>query len=427
MIDMTLFAVLLFAIIVFCIIAKIISKRITRPIKSLSAIIAEKYKNLAEFEKIPDDYHNELGNIVDIFNSMGQTLSEYQKLITEYKSIEENLGFGVFWLDFDFYIVNCNLGLTRIFEEEKCEQIIGKKLMEYISLDIEVIKKAKKDGITLPEVKVNLPNEEKYVMLNIKSLKDEGEQRFIASIKDITREKNEKLARDVLELALIKSNKLAEIGSRVEGIVHNINTPLNTVFGYAQLVKKEFGENEDIDKIISAAKNISLTIKGLLKKTKQDFISTTRLININDIVKQEIEQCRYDLFFKHSVKLQTDLSDDLPEIEAVYGDISQCISNIINNAIDSLRHSIDKDLFIKTYKTSNMVAVELKDWGEGIKKENLEKLFEPYFTTKSGADGTGFGLGLSISKKIAEKYWGYITVSSTERLGSTFTLFLPFE
>lgn len=423
---LVLAAVFLISVVVFYLIAKIISRRITHPIKKLSAKIVENVANPSEFEKITDEYYSELGDIVFGFNSIGQSLSECLKLINEYKSIEENLGFGVFELDSNFKIVNCNQGLVRIFEKEKCEQIIGEKLSEFITIDKKMLEKAKEEGITLREIEVNLPYE-KYVMLNIKPLKNEGEQTFIASIKDISKDKNEEMARSALELALIKSNRLAEIGEKVEGIVHNINTPLNSIFGFLQLLKKEFGENDDINKIISAARNISEMIKGLLTKAKQDYISTITSFNINDAVKQEIEQCKNDLFFKHSVFLQTDLSDDLPNIKAVCGDISQCISNIMNNAIDSLKFTMDKFIWVKTYKTLNMVAVEIKDSGKGIEEENLDKIFEPYFSTKNGDRNAGFGLGLTICKNIARKYLGYISVSSRVGFGSTFTLFLPFE
>ena len=150
-----------------------------------------------------------------------------------------------------------------------------------------------------------------------------------------------------------------------------------------------------------------------------------RPININEIVSQELELCNHNLFFKHYVILETNLFKDLPEIKAVYSDISQCTANLINNAIESLKNSLEKYIGVRTYQTSDMVAIEIKDTGEGIKNEDLGKIFEPCFTTKVQKDGSGFGLGLAISKSVAERYGGYITVKSNVGEGSIFTVFLP--
>ncbi|MCK4694116.1 MAG: HAMP domain-containing histidine kinase, partial [Candidatus Cloacimonetes bacterium] len=231
---------------------------------------------------------------------------------------------------------------------------------------------------------------------------------------------------EALEMELIKSNKLAEIGRRVEGIVHNINSPLNTILGYAQLIKKENKNQKDIEKIVEAGKNIAHTVKGLLNKVRMDKSSMVRSVNINELINQELELCMHNLFFKHHVDLEVDLSDKLLEVKAVYGDISLCLSNLINNAIESLENRSDKYISVRTYQKENMVAIEIDDSGEGIKKENLELIFEPYFTTKKSKNskGSGFGLGLAISKSIAEKYGGYIQVESQINLGSTFIIFL---
>jgi signal transduction histidine kinase len=74
-----------------------------------------------------------------------------------------------------------------------------------------------------------------------------------------------------------------------------------------------------------------------------------------------------------------------------------------------------------------MIATEIEDTGEGIKKRDIPKIFESYFSTKTGKDGTGFGLGLAISKSVVEKYNGYITVDSKVGLGSKFTINLPIK
>jgi signal transduction histidine kinase len=173
-----------------------------------------------------------------------------------------------------------------------------------------------------------------------------------------------------------------------------------------------------------AGKNIAQTVKGLLTKTKQSNISIDRPVDINEIISQELDFCQHNLFFKHYVKLTTDFKDNIPTVTASYGDLSLCIANIINNAIQAMKDSEQKELTVRTYNKNKMIYVEIADTGLGIPKHDLSKIFEPYFSTKSERMGTGFGLGLAIAKSITEKYDGKIEVDSTQNVGTTFKLIL---
>jgi signal transduction histidine kinase len=430
-IDQLVFLLVLLAVtlIVIIILSKWFSTTTMGPIKRISEKMCEIAKNPAKIEPITEKYTGDLGNMVETFNTMNRSLAEFSRSQQEYKVIIENLDTGIFWLDKDYKIVLCNPSFIRMFELKNNKPINwrNKKINEFIKLDEKLLEHAKIDSIRLPCQEISTQNKKKYAVLNIRPVKNEVGLRLVGSITDITKEVKEKKAREALELELIKSNKLAEIGRRVEGIAHNINSPLNSILGYAQLIKKEMGDNEDVDKILEAGKDISRTVKGLLKKVKQDNISMMRPINVNELIEQELELCEHNLFFKHYVILETSFFKDIPEIKAVYSDISQCIANLINNAIESLKNSIEKNIWVRTYQTSDSIAVEIKDSGEGIKDKDLGNIFEPYFTTKVQKDGSGFGLGLAISKSVAERYGGCITVKSEVGKGSTFTLFLPIN
>ena len=168
-------------------------------------------------------------------------------------------------------------------------------------------------------------------------------------------------------------------------------------------------------------------MKSLLRKVREDDIAMLRPIDINDLIQQELNLCKHNLYFKHYVSLKTDLKKNLPKIKVAYGDISQVIANLLNNAIESLKESSIKNIFVTTAKTDKYVTVEIKDTGYGIEEKNLNKIFEPYFSTKTQTDKIGFGLGLAICKHITEKYNGMITVDSKIGKGSCFTLFLPIS
>ena len=356
---------------------------------------------------------------------MNKSLTEYSRYLNEYKIITDNLNTGIFWLDSEFKIIVCNPSLVRIFEQDNEKQIIGKNINIFLQLNENQIRKAKSFQITLPNFQVNIAGKKKFVMLDIKSVKERTSQRFVGLLADITEEVKARMAHESLELELIKVNKLAEIGKRVEGVVHNINSPLNSILGFAQLLKKNLPENDDLQKIIHAGRNISLQVKSLLRKVREDNIAMLRPIDINELIKQELNLCKHNLYFKHYVSLETNLMKDLPKIKAVYGDISQVVANLLNNAIESLKESSVKKIWVRTYKTNKFIAIEIKDTGYGIERKNLNKIFKPYFTTKTQTDKIGFGLGLAICKHLYEKYNSKITVETEFGKGSCFTFFLP--
>ena len=403
------------------------SKTIMQPINKVSEKFQEISKNPSKFEPILEKYGGRLGDVIETFNEMNRDLAEYSRAQQEYKVIIDNLDTGIFWMDAEFKIILCNPSFVSIFELTDYKEAIGRNISDFIKFKDIFQKKAKEDSITIPVLELDLHNQKKYGILNIRSVKNETGLRLVGSITDITKEVKDRKAREALELELIKSNKLAEIGRRVEGVVHNINSPLNSILGYAQLIKKDLVDNEDVDKILEAGKIISHSVKLLLRKVKRDNISMMVPININELIKQELELCKHNLFFKHYVMLETSLFKDLPEVKLVYSDISQCFVNIINNAIESLTNSIEKYILVRTYQTNNMIAIEVQDTGEGIKNKDIENIFKPYYTTKSQKDGSGFGLGLAISKSVADRYGGYITVRSKVHEGSTFTLFIPIN
>lgn len=421
---MELLAVTLFAVIIL---GLWFSKTIMQPINKVSEKFQEISKNPSKFEPILEKYGGRLGDVVETFNEMNRDLAEFSKAQQEYKVITDNLDIGIFWMDAEFNIILCNPSFVSIFDLNNYKEVINKNISEFIKLDELYLQNAKEESITIPVLELDLLNQKKYVILNIRAVKGEAGLRLVGSITNITKEVKERKAREALELELIKSNKLAEIGRRVEGVVHNINSPLNSILGYAQLIKKDFRDNEDIDKILEAGKNISRSVKVLLKKVQKDDISTMVPININELIKQELELCKHNLFFKHQVMLETSLLKDLPEIKAVYSDISQSFVNIMNNAIESLKNSLEKYILVRTYRTSDMIAIEIQDTGEGIKNKHLDIIFEPYYSTKVQKDGGGFGLGLAISKSVVERYGGYISVKSNVGKGSTFILFFPIN
>jgi PAS domain S-box-containing protein len=427
--SLLLFVLILLAttLIMIVLLGNWFSKTILMPVNSISERMREISVNPSTIKPIEQKYTGVLGDMVASFNTMNIALSNHRKNMQEYKIITDNIDSGIFWLDNDFNIILFNPSFMKITGLKKEEEIIGKNLSRLLGTKKNILNIMEGYSITLPQLEIYPNNRLKYVTLNLRRTKYDEGYRFFGSITDISNEIKQTKAREALELELIKSNKAAELGRKVEGIVHNINSPLNSILGYAQLLKKEHKDNEDIAKIIDAGKKIARNVKGLLTKVKQSNISSVRPIKINELIDQELDFCEHNLFFKHYVTLEKNFQEDIPKFNATYSDISLCIANIINNAIEALKNSEDKILQVRTYSHNNMIAIEIEDSGEGIKEKDIPKIFESYFSTKTGKDGTGFGLGLAISKSVVEKYNGYITVDSKVKLGSKFTINLPIK
>ena len=420
-----IFVLILLAVTLFMIslLGNWFSKTILIPVRNISNM-QDIDENPSKLEMIEKRYSGVLGDMVSSFNTMNIALFKHGQTLREYKELTDNLDTGVFWLNHKFEVILYNPSFIRIMEMDE-KQLIHQNLSELLGLKEKKFSKLFKSPLTFSNLKIYPNKKRKYVALSIRAVEHESSIKIFGSILDVSKEVLETEARKSLELELIKSNKLADIGKKIEGIVHNINSPLNSILGYAQLLKKNQKDNTDIDRIIEAGKNIAQTVKGLLTKVKQSNISTDYPIDINKLISRELEFCKHNIFFKHYVELTTNFQEDLPKVTASYGDLSLCTANVINNAIQAMKESIKKNLTIRTYEKDKMIYIEITDTGEGIPEDNLNNIFETYFSTKVGKSGTGFGLGLAITKNVIEKYNGEIKVESKLDYGSTFTLILP--
>ncbi len=416
---------LAFTLIMIALMGNWFGKTIMSPVKNASKKMQEIANNPAVIEPIEKKYSGVLGDMIDSFNKMNDALNKHSKTLQEYKIITDNIDAGIFWLDNEMNVVLCNPGLLRIIEKHYLAEIKGLNIYKILGYNRKF--KFRHNSLTIPNFQIETERGVKFVLLNIRTVKEDKDILYYGSIIDTTQEIRERKAKEALEIELIKSNKLAELGRRVEGIVHNINSPLNSILGYAQLLKKELGDNSDVDRILYAGRNVAKNVKGLLNKIRLGSISMAAPINLNELIEQELELCKHNIFYKHYVKLEKSLQNNLPKLNMVWGDISLCIANIVNNAIDSMKKTEQKVLQVRTFHQDQNVIIEIEDTGEGIEQADIENIFEASFTTKAHKKESGFGLGLAITKNIIEKYQGKIEVSSEVGTGTCFRIILPID
>ncbi len=230
--------------------------------------------------------------------------------------------------------------------------------------------------------------------------------------------------RKKMELQLIQAERLAAVGELAAGVAHEVNNPLGGLQNFVKMMKKEpeniLQNQEFLDLMSEGLKRIEVIVKQLMAFSRP---YSTHMSNhsLNEIVENSLR------FVGHRIKecgirLEKELFLGLPEIYGDADNISQVIINIIVNALDSMPEG--GALTIKTGYCDfhpSSIQVAIADTGSGIPEEILNKIFNPFFTTKE----MGSGLGLAISKRIVDNHNGSIIVKSNPGEGTTFYVCFP--
>jgi signal transduction histidine kinase len=222
---------------------------------------------------------------------------------------------------------------------------------------------------------------------------------------------------------LVKSEKLAAIGQAATMVGHDLRNPLqaiengiyyiNTELSNLQISQKITETLQAIHSSVDYADNIVKDLQSFASKREPIF----REIDINPLVKETFSQVKTPENVETVIEL-----GELPKIEADKDMMKRIFVNLAVNGIQAMKEK-GGTLKVSTKKTNGFIEVKFKDTGIGIKKENIQKIFTPFFTTKA----QGMGVGLSICKRFTEIHDGSIKVESEEGKGSIFTVKLPIQ
>ncbi|MDO8578926.1 MAG: ATP-binding protein [Dehalococcoidales bacterium] len=224
---------------------------------------------------------------------------------------------------------------------------------------------------------------------------------------------------------LIAQDRLVSIGQLVSGVAHELNNPLTSVLGFSDiLLQKELPNDirSDLEIVNSEAKRTALIVKNLLTFARQQPQQKT-LLDVNEPL-QTVLQLRGHSQRANNITTETHLAKRLPPVLANISQIEQVFLNIIVNAEQAMIEAHNKGtLKIYSEHRGDFVRVTVTDDGPGISRENMSRLFTPFFTTKEIGKGTG--LGLSISQGIILEHGGRIWAESEPGKGTTFFVELP--
>jgi two-component system NtrC family sensor kinase len=255
---------------------------------------------------------------------------------------------------------------------------------------------------------------------------------FMLSLRQVERIKEADRAKELMNQQVIETGKLASIGELAAGIAHEINNPVAIMVeeaGWIQdlLEEEEFAQSDNLAEFERALKQINtqgkrckeITHKLLSFARKTD--ARLQEFSINELIEEVIGLSEQRARFA-KVTIASRLDRHLPLIKASPSEMQQVFLNLINNAVDAMEKEGGR-IDIASHRDGNHIVIEVADTGPGIPPANLDRVFDPFYTTKPVGKGTG--LGLSICYGIVKKMGGDIRVQSVIDAGTTFTIELP--
>jgi PAS domain S-box-containing protein len=372
---------------------------------------------------------------------------ELRKSEVKYRDIYFNIQDVYFETSPDGLILEISPSIEN-FSQYKHTELIGKSLYD-IYADPEETSKVVKEILAKGKVsdyEINLKdkdNSQRPCSIVAIAIKDEQgiPLKFACSMRDIFNRKQAEKDRKDLEEKIARLEKMEALGLLAGGVAHDLNNVLSGIVGYPDLLLMELPENsplrQPIFNIQKSGQKAADIVQDLLTLARRGVI-TSDVLNLNDVVKDYLaspEHERLKVFYA-GVQIETNLDCELLNIKGSSFHLRKTVMNLVSNAAEaqvaggkitlSTRNQyIDQP--IKGYdniQEGDYVVLEVSDSGIGIPTEELNRIFEPFYTKKvMGRSGTG--LGMAVVWGTVQDHRGYIDIESKEGHGTTFYLYFP--
>ncbi|MCE3009848.1 MAG: ATP-binding protein [Proteobacteria bacterium] len=365
-----------------------------------------------KIEKMAKEGYEELSLLVQSLNDMVFQLSA-------------DLKYERIWVSHENQILGPQVNLIG----KSITQVLPSEISEKAIYFLELAKKTR----VATEFEFSLKLEGKTYYLRARSqcifLNDSEARGFLVLISDVTEQTQLRMELEVKRSQMIQSAKLSSLGEMAAGIAHEINNPLAIISAQAERMAAKAEKNEldqqfaleKSTKIIQTVGRIANIVRGMKNLSRNSERDQESIENLTQICLEAAS-----LSHEKLKNLGIELVIDLPEMLLVTGrpaELGQVVLNLISNSIDALSDSgFPRVLRIAGKVEERIVFLEVSDNGPGISPLHVEKIMEPFFTTKEIGKGTG--LGLSVAKGIAEKFRGQLIIKSL-RQPTVFSLRLP--
>jgi two-component system, NtrC family, sensor kinase len=360
-----------------------------------------------------------------LYASLEQKISEYERLKEFNENIVESINVGVFAVDLEERVESWNAQMEVMYAMSR-QEAVGQYLRDILPANFvtEFLRLKDEPGVhNLYRFRLHTRSGENrcanMAIAPLVSRNFEVVGRIII-VDDITE-------RMELEAQLTQADKLSSIGLLAAGVAHEVNTPLAVISSYTQMLAKQVRGDQRIspllDKITQQTFRASEIVNGLLNFSRTGAAEFTSL-DLNQIIEETLKLLEHQ-FRTSQVDLQMSLEKNLPPILGNSGKLQQVFLNLFLNAKDAM--AAGGTLRVAT-QVNGHVAVDVSDTGSGIALENMQRIYDPFFTTKttvSEGQRRGTGLGLAVSYGIIQEHAGKIQVESQVGNGTTFHLEFP--
>ena len=404
-------------------------------------------------------FQTEPNKIVVLFNNITERKQSEERLrkseerlrISEerYRTLSDNLPVGVLRAAERGAVLHVNPALMQMLEIGEKQDISAlnawdfycqRKDREYILNEI-----ARHDQITEFECQLkSVRNKKIWVSISARGIKDDrGSIKFVDGIiQDITERKLIKEEKDRLQNQLIQAHKMEAIGTLAAGIAHDFNNVLWGILGFSEMALIQF-ESEpakakhSIERVVESGNRAKYIVQQILQFSRQSKISIGPL-DITIVTKEVVRLLQATI--PSNFELRLNIPEGSFTVHADPTQIHQVLMNLCTNAYHAMRDMTKGVLSIaleriqaeskiichsQILNAGAYIGITISDTGHGIEPEYLEKIFDPYYTTKQKEDGTG--LGLAVSFGIIKSFGGGIRVESQKEKGSTFLVYLPLK
>jgi two-component system sensor histidine kinase HydH len=354
--------------------------------------------------------------IVQNYYAVDRSLAE-MKTYTE--NVVESMADGLISVNRERKIVTLNRKAAEFFGTTE-EDLKNKEISKILGIDLDPLLKDQRGVLRDWGLKVAGESGTQIPLsLSVAPLKDENDQEMGSVI----------LLRDLREIRDLqervrRSERLASLGRLAAGVAHEIRNPLSAIRGFAQFFQSRFKgqekEQEYAAVMVREVDRLNRVITALL-----DFARPKEphreLQNAGEILEQTLKVLEAELA-KRNIAVEKNLEGSLPKILVDRDQLSQALFNLLLNALESMEGGGRIRIAMEN-ADAKALAISISDTGRGIPKEDLERVFEPFFSTKR----KGTGLGLAIVHQIVESHKGVIRVESREGEGTTFRITLPIR
>ena len=361
-----------------------------------------------------------------LYKTITDQVELYRRLKNYNEDIIESIHAGVLVLGEGEKIEGWNRAFTEIYGEESAGAE-GKTLKDVFPPDLagvlrNLLRTQGSEIEDIPEVtKVSTRNARgKEIVVNIAASPMRGGAGeacgYVIIFNDITGQVE-------LENMLVQSEKMASIGLLAAGVAHEVNTPITGISSFAQILENRFQEgsyeSELLKKIQAQSHRAAEIVNNLLNFSRLQDHDFTEL-DLNQLIEETLSLFQPQVRGRQ-IKIIKKFPSTIPHIRGDKGKLQQVFLNFFLNAKDAMPSG--GDMIITTKRVNASVMASVCDTGVGIPAEDLNKIYDPFFTTKKV--GVGTGLGLSICYGIIKEHSGFINVKSSRDRGTCFEIRLP--